>query len=390
MTELRVLIFSATFGAGHLRSAQAIIEAIRIKEPSAEITHVDCGECLGKTVNTLLKNSYIGMIKHSPGLWGGIYGGMAKIAPDSLIQRFLNKLGRAEYQKIIESSRPHLIICTYPTVAGVLSELRLNHQLHVPVITVVTDYVVHNQWIHRGVDMYIVGSRQVSEGFVAKGIRPERIKVTGIPVNLSFERQVDLNEVKARLGLSPDLPTLLIMGGASGVLDSLKEQCRIFANADYPLQSVVVCGSDEKLYKSLDEIVASARNPVLRFGFVNNVEELMTSADLMITKAGGLTVSEALTKELPMVIFKPIPGQEKANADFLSEIGAARVAHTQEELADIVQSLFAYPAELAHMQEAAAHAVPGHSAERAVELMLNLLNENQDAELNNAQAEKIG
>ena len=351
---------------------------------------MDCGECLGKKVNTLLKNTYIGMIKHSPGLWGGIWDGLAKITPDSFMQRFLNKLGRAEYQKIIDSSRPHLIICTYPTVAGVLSQLRLNHQLRVPVATVVTDYVVHNQWIHRGVDMYIVGSRQVSEGFAAKGIRPERIKVTGIPIAPSFERKVDSAEIKARLGLNTDLPTLLIMGGALGVLDSLKEQCRLFANADYPLQSVVVCGRDEKLYKSLDEIVANARNPVLRLGFVNNVEEIMTAADLMITKAGGLTVSEALTKRLPMVIFKPIPGQEKANADFLSEIGAGRVAHTQEELAGIVQSLFAHPEELAHMREAAAYAVPGHSAERAVELMLNLVKENKDAKLNNAQAEKIG
>lgn len=390
MRELRVLIFSAAFGAGHLRSAQAVIEAIRINESSAQIIHADCGECLGKTVNTLLRNSYISMIKHSPGLWGGIWEGMAKIEPDSLIQRFLNKLGRTEYKKIIESCRPHLIVCTYPTVAGVLSEMRLSHQLHVPLVTVVTDYVVHNQWIHRGVDLYIVGSRHVSEGFAAKGIRPERIRVTGIPVAPVFEQQIDLTRVQARLGLSPELPTLLIMGGALGVLDSMKEHCQIFANADYPLQSIVVCGSDEKLYRSLDEIVVNARNPVVRFGFVNNVEELMTAADLMITKAGGLTVSEALTKRLPMVIFRPIPGQEKANADFLSEIGAGRFAHTQDELAGIVQFLFAHPEELAHMREAAAHAVPGHSAERAVESMLNLLNENHDAEINNAQAEKIG
>lgn len=381
MKELRVLIFSAAFGAGHVRAAEAIIDAIRLQVPAAEITHVDCGECLGKTFNMLMKNLYIGMIKHSPALWGGIYNGMAKITPDSVLQRLLNKMGWSEYKKIIHLSRPDFIICTYPTVAGVLSQMRLEHQLHVPVITVVTDYVVHNQWIHWGVDMYIVGSQQVREGFVAKGVRPERLKTAGIPVGLCFERPTDRIDAAVGLGLQPNRPTLLIMGGAYGVLDSLREQVRIFANTPYPLQIIVVCGKDDKLYKSLDDIVVTAANPIMRFGYVTNVEELMTVADLMITKAGGITVSEALTKRLPLVIFKPIPGQEEANANFLSRIGAGRVAYSQEDLAGIVQSLLTHPGELAQMRQAAAAAVPGSAAERAVESMLNLIGKAQEKKI---------
>lgn len=378
MKKLRVLVFSASFGAGHVRAAEAIIEAIRDREPQAEITHLDCGEFLSKTFNSIIKNTYIGLIKYSPKLWGKFYYGTAKIAPDSMIQRFLNQMGRNEFERLIHSLQPDLIVCTYPTVAGALSQLRLEHRLDVPVVTVVTDYVVHSQWIHAGVDQYIVGCNEVYGGLVARGIEPGRIKVTGIPVSPVFERSLNKKEIISGLGLSADRQTLLVMGGAHGVLDSLKEVCRLFADLSYPLQLIVVCGQDDRLYQTLDDVVAKARNPIIRFGFVNNMEEMMTAADIIITKAGGLTVSEALTRRLPLVIFRPIPGQEEANTVFLNKIGAGKTAGTLKEVGEIVQSLLEQPAELEKMRQAAAREIPGRAAERAAEHMLSLVDEVQD------------
>ena len=375
MKNLRALVFSATFGDGHLRAAQAVIEALRLKNADIEITHLDCGEFLSKAFNNILKSTYIGLIKHSPKLWGTFYYGTAKISPNSLLQRFLNNMGRTEIEKVISIQQPDIIICTYPTVAGVLSQLRLKGKLNVPVITVITDYVVHSQWIHPGVDMYIVGCKQVFDGLVARGISPDCVGLTGIPVSPAFERSKNKSEIMFKLGLRPDRQTLLVMGGGFGVLDSMREVCRIFSLVNHPLQLVVVCGRSEKLYRSLDDVVAQARNPVVRFGYINNVDEIMACADLMITKAGGLTVSEALTTRLPLVIYKPIPGQEEENAVFLKKIGAGRVAKTKEELVSIVKSLFAKPVELQKMQAVAAAVVPGRAAERAVQYMLNLINE---------------
>ncbi|MDA8443256.1 MAG: UDP-N-acetylglucosamine--LPS N-acetylglucosamine transferase, partial [Peptococcaceae bacterium] len=120
MKNLRVLVFSASFGAGHVRAADAAIEALRNKEPNIEITHLDFGAFLSKTFNKVIKNTYIELIKHSPKLWGKFYHRTSKIAPDSVLQRFLNKLGRTEFVKYIHTLQPDLIICTYPTVAGVL------------------------------------------------------------------------------------------------------------------------------------------------------------------------------------------------------------------------------------------------------------------------------
>lgn len=373
MGKLRVLVFSATFGAGHVRAAEAVIEAIRLREPNAEITHLDCGEILSRTFNSLIKGTYIGLIKYSPKLWGKFYNGTTKIPPDSMLQRLLNNMGINKFEELVQMLKPDLIVCTYPTVAGVLAQLRLRQRLQVPVVTVVTDYVVHSQWIHGGVDLYIVGSDQVKNGLISKGIKPGRIKSTGIPVSPKFEKQISGSEVRRNLGLSNQLPTILVMGGAYGVLDGIKEVCKAFANGKFALQQIVVCGQGHKLYESLEPVIKNSRNPLVRLGYVSNVEELMSAADLVITKAGGLTVSEALTKRLPEVIFRPIPGQEEANTIFLTKIGAGKVANTLEELQSTVISLLQQPEELEKMRQGAASAVPGNAAELAVEGMLELV-----------------
>ena len=373
MTKLRVLIFSATFGAGHVRAAEAIFEAIRAKEPSAEITHLDFGEFLNKTFNTVIKSTYIELIKHTPKLWGKFYYRTSKISPHSVFQRFLNGLGRRGLLEYINSLQPDLIICTYPTVAGILAQLRLKQALDIPLVTVVTDYEIHSQWVHLGVDQYIVGCQEVCNGLESMGIEKSRIKVTGIPVSPKFEVSIDRHMIFRKFGLDKERLTLLVMGGAYGILGGAKWVSKIIAESGAPVQAIIVCGQDEKLFKSLDTIISEARNPILRLGYVRNVEELMTAADLIITKAGGLTVSEALTKRLPMVIFRPIPGQEEANAIFVEKIGAGLVADTGEELERILRTLISQPQGLTNMRLAAEKAVPGRSAERAVQHILKLV-----------------
>jgi processive 1,2-diacylglycerol beta-glucosyltransferase len=371
--DLRVLVFSATFGAGHVRAAEAIIEVIRAKEPKAEITHLDFGAFLSKSINEMVKSTYIELIKYTPRLWGKFYYRTSKIQPDSVLKRLINILGRREFLNYIKDVRPDVIICTYPTIAGVLGELRLKSILQVPIVTVVTDYAVHSHWIHPGVDLYIVGNRDVFQGLTSSGIDPERIRITGIPVSPKFEQKLNRKEIAENLKLFTNRPTFLVMGGAYGVLGGVKGVCKILADAEVPVQTLLVCGQDEKLYRSLDGLVAEAKNPIMRFGYVKNVEELMTVADMIITKAGGLTVSEALTKRLPLIIYKPIPGQEEGNAHFVKEIGAAKIAETEEDLEKIIHLILTQPNEINKMREAAGKVLPGNASERAVEYILLLV-----------------
>jgi processive 1,2-diacylglycerol beta-glucosyltransferase len=380
LDQLSVLVFSASFGAGHVRAADAVIEALRAKDPNVKITHLDCGAFLSKTFNSVIRSTYIELIKHTPKLWGKFYYRTAKIPPDSAFQRFLNGLGRREFLKYIKELQPDLVICTYPTVAGVLAQQRLKGVLNIPLVTIVTDYAVHSQWIHPGVDLYIVGCEGVYNGLVARGINPNTIQITGIPVSPKFEETLDRKAILKKIGFSPDSATVLVMGGAYGVLGGAKWICKILSETAFPVQSIIVCGQDEKLYKALDPFVEEGKNPMVRFGFVKNVEELMSASDMIITKAGGLTVSEALTKRLPLVIYRPIPGQEEENANFLENIGAGRTAKNEEELEAIIYSLLEHPKQLERMRRAALKSVPGRSAEQAVERILEILDKCQSTQ----------
>ena len=372
MKQLRILVFSAGFGNGHFRAAEAVIEGIRIKEPSAEIIHLDFGDFVSKRSNTMAKNLYIEMIRYTPKLWGKFYYKTAKLQPNSRIQRFLKHLGRSDFLKYIQAFAPDLIVCTYPTVSSILAQLRLEQILQVPVITVITDYTVHSHWVHPGVDRYMVACEEVKESLVAWGIVAQCINVTGIPISPKFEMAINRQHIISKLGLNPDLPTFLMMGGAYGSLKSAKRICKTLADSLVPVQAIIVCGKNKKLYHSLGELIEQSPNPLVRLGYVHNVEELMSVSSLIITKAGGLTVSEALTKHLPLVIYKPIPGQEEANAQFVQQKGAGHVASTEEELGYLLSRFLSNPTEVESMRINASIALQGHSTERIVEYMLQL------------------
>jgi len=371
LKQLRILVFSAAFGNGHFRAAEAVIEGIRIKEPSAIITHLDFGDFLSKRLNTMVKNLYMEMIKHTPKLWGRFYYKTAKLQPESMLQRFLKQLGRGDFLKYIQAFEPDLIVCTYPTVSSILAQLRLERILHVPVITVITDYTVHSHWVHPGVDRYMVACAQVKKSLVSWGIEAQRILVTGIPVSPKFEEEMNRGFINSKLGLNPDFPTFLVMGG---VYDGeiVKRICKKLADSLLPVQTIVVCGKNEKLYHFIEEVTVQARNPILRLGYVHNVEELMEVSDLIITKAGGLTVSEALTKHLPILIFKPIPGQEDENAQFVQSAGAGHIAGNEEELERLLEGFLSSPEDIKRMREKAAVALPGRSTERVVDDLILL------------------
>jgi len=373
LIQLRVLVFSAAFGNGHLRAAEAVIEGILIKHPSAKIIHLDFGDFLNQRINTIIKNVYSEIIKYIPKLWGRLYYKTAKVQPRSKSQHFLNQLGRSEFLKYIQVFKPDFIVCTYPTVSSILAQLRLEQLFQVPVITVITDYTVHSHWVHQGVDGYVVACTEVRESLVSWGIKAQRIHVTGIPVSPKFEGEMDRGHIITKLGLKSDLTTFLVMGGSYGVLKSAKRICKKLADSLVPVQAIIVCGKNKKLYLSLEEVIAQGRNLMIRFEFVDNVEELMSVSDLIITKAGGLTVSEALTKHLPLVIYKPIPGQEEENAHFVQRIGAGCVAGNEEELGQLLNRFLRHPEDIEKMRRKAAVALPGCSTERAVEDMLQLV-----------------
>lgn len=353
-TGSKFLILYASFGAGHQRAADAVRKGILKVYPEARAEVLDYFAFTNSTLYNLIRKTYLQSIRMAPSLWGRFYHRTSHIKGGSSLSKILNKIGRKNFIDYLRLTAPDAVITTYPVPAGVLSELRGSGFLTTPVVTVITDFGVHSQWLHPHTDLYLVGAGHMKENLVHRGITAEKIFVTGIPVSPVFAEQPDKSSLCAKLGLDPAVPTVLMTGGAHGVLAGMKKVCSMLAWAPANLQLLVVCGQDVGMYNELQTVTKNSRNLVKIYPYVENIHELMTVSDLIVTKAGGLTVSEALAKKLPMVIFRPLP-QEEENARYLASSGAALVVKADtRQLVGAILSLVENPPRIRAMSVAAA------------------------------------
>jgi processive 1,2-diacylglycerol beta-glucosyltransferase len=370
-----LLVLSATYGGGHQRVAEVLQAAWRERLPRARVEVLDFFErFVNPALNRLTRTLYVQSVRHAPRLWGAFYDATGQIRPDSPTQRLINRLGKRRLLAYLEEHGPDLVVHVHPTPAGSMSELKAEGQAAQPSGVVITDYAIHSQWIHPHVDLYCVASEEVAAGLVDRGIPPERIRVTGIPVDPRFAGPLDRASVAARLGLDPARTTVLVMAGAYAMLGGVVEVHRVLLSLPQRVQCVFICGRDAALVERLRQ--RSRRRPDVHVhGFVDNVHEWMAASDLLITKAGGITVSEALVRELPMVIYRPIPGQEEWNTRMLATAGAAQVARGPEELRRLLERLLQDPAALEGMRRAARRIRRPHAAREAADVLLQLLPE---------------
>ncbi len=370
-----VLVLSATYGGGHQRVAEVLRAVWQQRVPRIRVEVLDFFEqFVNPALNRLTRTLYVQSVRHAPRLWGAFYDATGQIRPDSPTQRLINRLGKRRLLAYLKDHQPDLVVHVHPTPAGSMSELKGEGQALQPSGVVITDYAIHSQWIHPHVDLYCVASQEVAAGLVDRGITPERIRVTGIPVDPRFAQPLERTSVAARLGLDPSRTTVLVMAGAYAMLGGVMEVHRVLLSLPQRVQCVFVCGLDTALVERLRK--RSRRRPDVHvYGFVNNVHEWMAVSDLLITKAGGITVSEALVRELPMVIYRPIPGQEQWNTRMLVAAGAAWTARDPEELRQLMERLLHDPAALEGMRRAAQQLRRPHAAREAADALLQLLPE---------------
>lgn len=348
-----VILLEASYGGGHAQAAAALAASLGELEAGWRVERVDFFDLINPTFNEATRYAYAQCLIHAPVLWREFYERTSHLQPESPWQQFLNRAAARRLWRFLESRRPRVVVATHPTPAGVAGQLRADGRLAVPVLAVVTDYVVHGLWAHPHVDGYMVGAEAVRDGLAARGVEPRRVAVTGIPIHPRFSKTLDRTQVRRAWGLGPE-PVILFMGGSTGMLRGMVEACSALARTPGAFQLVIVAGRDPVLEGRLRAAVAGAPRPVQVLGFVDRVDELMTAADLLVSKAGGLTVSEALAKGLPMLVYRPIPGHEEGNAAFLVAHGAARVTWEPGELVAQVQSLLQKPAQRQRMAQAAA------------------------------------
>jgi processive 1,2-diacylglycerol beta-glucosyltransferase len=342
---MRILIATVTAGGGHLAAAAALDEAWRAFRPRDAVERVDLVKFFSPVHKTIHRGGYDKLVEHAPEVWGLLF----KQTDDperarrlGKWHRFFTTPSRRRFVRFVEQFRPDVVLGTHYLPFEPLARWRTNNARppgRAPfLVSIVTDFEAHAFWMHPAVDLYCVAAEHTKARLVARGARADDVVVTGIPIGAKFSAKTDAAAVRKHLGLRDDLPVLLVLGGGFGmgpVAEALVELDKVTR----PFQTLVVAGRNAALRHRL--AAQDRKHPTHVLGFTTNMHELMAAADLIITKPGGLTTSEALALGRPLLILEPIPGQEAANSDFLLEHGAAVKVNRLDDLPFKVAQLFA-------------------------------------------------
>jgi processive 1,2-diacylglycerol beta-glucosyltransferase len=351
----KVLLLSASAGAGHIRAAEAIEKAFsQVKDASSrEVRHIDALDYTNKLFRHLYSKAYIDLVNKMPEVPGWFYDKLDKPWKNERRRLALDKLNTRLFVKMLREYQPDLIVCTHFLPAEIVSWLKAKERLASRQVIIVTDFDVHAMWLVHHYERYFVAIDEARAYLEALGIPAEKITVSGIPIDPVFAVKKDKQEMRAKHGLAADRTTILLSAGGFGVgsVDAL-------VHALLPLQQraqiVAICGRNEELRKRLTRLAARAKpdaNVLLKpFGYTKEMDELMTASDIVLGKPGGLTTSEALAKGLVFVIVNPIPGQEERNSDHLLEGAVAIRCNNLPTLSYKLDRLLSDPARFKSMQ----------------------------------------
>ena len=370
----RVLILSASVGAGHLRAAQALEAAFAASNFSGEAKHLDVLRFTNPAFRTLYSQGYIELVNKAPDLLGWLYDRLDVPWKSNRLQQAFEKVNLSPFVRLLTALRPDFALCTHFLPAGIIAWLRRKGRLALPQAVVVTDFDVHALWLLRDVEHYFVAREEARAYLEGAGVPVDRISVTGIPIDPIFATPRNKASARRLHGLQDDLPVILLSVGGFG-LDGAAKILECLLHVRLPLQVVGVAWARTEVQRRLQRVAAAAPSGhrVHVLGFTTVMDELMAAADLLVGKAGGLTSSEALARDLPLLIVNPIPGQEERNSDHLMEVGAALRCNNLSTLAWKVENLIADRDRLTRLRERARVAARPRASFDIVDRMTTLL-----------------
>ncbi|MDR2852108.1 MAG: glycosyltransferase [Burkholderiaceae bacterium] len=351
-----LLLSTGGVGAGHSRAAEALRAFAAIHPAGVETVYLDAMDFVSPRFRRFYTDGYIKVINKYPQVWRYIYNKANETPPDAPIQKLRDAIERFCCRALlpeIERQRPDAIICTHFLPAGLLSHELSQGRPMAPVWMQITDFSLPSVWILPQISGYFTAHEEIAWRVCRRGVAPERVAVSGIPVMPAFSAALERRECAAQLGLDPARKTLLLMGGGAGVgrLDLLA--ARLLA-MPVDFQLVALAGRNQAMLDTLQNLARQHPGRLFAQGYTNQIERFMACADLAITKPGGLTIAECLTMGLPMIVHSPIPGQEEHTADFLLEQGVALKAIDGDAIAYRVAALLQAPERLAAMRQKSA------------------------------------
>ena len=320
----RVLLLSASAGAGHVRAAEAVEKVFQANAPDIDVRHVDVLNYTNKVFRHLYSKAYIDLVNKMPEVPGWLYDKLDKPWKNERRRLALDKLNTRPFVKMLREYQPDMILCTHFLPAEIVSWLKAKERIASRQAIVVTDFDVHAMWLVHHYEQYFVAIDEARVYLEVLGIPADKITVSGIPIDPVFAMRKDRQEMRRQHGLAADRTTILISAGGFGV-GSMETLIAALLQLKTRSQIVAVCGRNAELKERLDKMaarIASDSQVIVKpFGYTREMDELMAASDLVLGKPGGLTTCEALAKGLVFVIVNPIPGQEERNSDHLLEAG---------------------------------------------------------------------
>ena len=351
---MKIMLLTAATGGGHLRASAAVEQYIR-DNTGYEVVTVDFLKAINRFLDKTVCDSYRFMAKRVPAVFGRLY---KQTNRENLFSGLVPKLSGAFSNMLyptIARYQPDVILTTHPFVTEMVSDLKEDGSVTVPLICILTDYGVHRAWIAPYVDAYVVASEDMVPELESFGVKREKIYPFGIPVHGVFFHREDRDMLLRDLRLDPELPTVLFMAGSFGVSNIIKLY-RELADTEVKMQIIVITGRNQRLYEAFErELAGGERIPTRLIYFTDEVEKYMHASDLLVTKPGGLTVSEALACNLPMAVFDAIPGQEEDNANFLKVHDMGVRLEKDGDFAGQISALLSEKEKLREMRENCQH-----------------------------------
>ncbi len=375
---MKVLIFYASYGGGHLSAAKSIEECIKknYAKDNIETELIDCVKYVNKTIESITTAAYRGMAKKAPWAWGRIYSDSQK-GPLAHISSRSNQIMAIKLLRLLRAKKPDLIISTHPFGSQMCSYLKRKGKIDSKIATIMTDFAPHDQWLVGSdyTDYYFVANEKMKKYIIDKGITNPEIYVTGIPISSKFSKKHNRKKILESLDFKDGKLNVLFFGGGEFGLGKSRTISifKSFVKFKGDVQVIAIAGKNKAMREQFEEIVNyyKKQESIKVLGFTKKVPEFMSISDVVVTKPGGLTTTESLASNLPMIIINPIPGQEEENAQFLENKGIGVWIRKDSNVDEIVENLLSNPVRLKDMSKYTHELANKHSTEDICKILLS-------------------
>ena len=348
---MKILITYAYAGVGHKKAAMAIEKALAGRS-GIEVKNIDVLDYTNAFFKLSYPSVYLFLINKTPTFWGLFYYLLDSRAVDFFmapVRRLLHRINSKKFVEFIKNENPDVVVSTHFLPSEIISGLKDKGEFKGKLVTVVTDFISHSFWMARSSDYFTGAIQRTKKDLLSRGVPEEKIKIFGIPCDPVFSISKGRDVLIKQLGVEPGLFNVLIMSGGFGT-GPMKEIITEIDNMEPEtrdkMQLIAICGKNEALLQELNKIAPGLKVKIKAFGYMNNVDEFMEISDIIVTKPGGLTISEALSKTLPMILVQPVLGQETRNCKILTGYGTAVNARDIKEVCKFIKEFAVYPERL--------------------------------------------